>query len=187
MKPCKFNFFCRCGIQWKRFFSLVGYNGRVFFRCGIQRRRFSSIVGCNRRGFFRCGIQQRTISGWQTNFFLLYPTMCPTPQQNLMQCTVSQKNLLHCIPQRRRFSSIVSHNGRYFPPLWDTTGEVFFRCGLQWKKLSSIVGYNRRGFFHFWHTTEEVFSIVRYNGKVIQRRMKFFYILSASHCLQIKI
>jgi hypothetical protein len=45
-------FFCRCGIQRKRFFSVVGYNGRVFFRCGIQRRRFSYVVGYNRRGFF---------------------------------------------------------------------------------------------------------------------------------------
>jgi hypothetical protein len=114
-------------------------------------------------------------------FFLFYPTtqenfllFYPTPQQNLMQFTVSQKNLPHCIPQRRRFSSVVSHNGRYFPPLWDTTGEVFFHCGIQRKKLPSIVGYNGRGFFPFWDTTEEFFSIVGYNGKkIIQRRMIF--------------
>jgi hypothetical protein len=136
-------FFCRCGIQRKRFFSVVGYNGRVFSRCGIQQRRFSYVVGYNRRGFFplwdtteevffRCGIQRRTISGWRTNFVLLYPTMheiflplYPTPQQNLVKCTVSQKILQHFIPQRRRFSSVVSHNQRYFPLLWDTKEEVF--------------------------------------------------------------
>ncbi len=160
-----FRFFYRYGRQRKRFFSVVGYNGRVFFRCGIQRRRFSSIVGYNIRRFFFCGIQRRTISGWPQKIFLLYPTtqeiflpLYPTPQQNLMQCTVSQKNLPHCIPQRRRFSSVVSlngkkrkriffilgYNGRSLPPLWDTTEEVFsivgynwrgfFRCGIQWEK-----------------------------------------------------
>ncbi len=157
------------------------YNGKVFFRCGIQRRRFSYVVGYNRRGFFPLWDTTGTISGWQTNFVPLYPTMqeiflplYPTPQQNLVQCTVSQKNLLHCIPQRRRFSSIVSHNGKYFPPLWDTMEEVFFRCGIQQKKLSSNVGYNGRGFFHCGIQRKRFFSIVGYNGeKNIQRRMIF--------------
>ncbi len=144
----------------------MGYNERGFFPLWDTTEEFFSAVGYNGEGlttlwdtteedFFSCGIQRRTISGWQTNFVLLYSTMqeiflslYPTPQQNLVQCTVSQKNLQHCIPQHRKFSSVVSHNGRYFLPLWDTTEEVFFRCGIQQKKLSSIVGYNGRGFLH---------------------------------------
>jgi hypothetical protein len=63
------------------------------------------------------------------------------------------------------FFFVVGYNRRSFPPLWDTTEEVF-----------SIVGYNGRGFFPLWDTME----------KNIQRRM-IFLILSASHCLQIKI
>ncbi len=115
--------------------------------------------------------------------FLLYPTtqeiflpLYPSPQQNLMQCTVSKKNFSHCIPQRRRFSSVVSHNGRYFPPLWDIMEKVFFSCGIQRKKLSTIVGYNGRGFFPFWNTMDEVFSVVGYNGKKLYNAEWYFKI-----------
>ncbi len=112
--------------------------------------------------FFRCGIQRKRVSRWQTDFFLLYPTtqeiflpLYPSPQQNLMQCTVSQKNFPHCIPQRCRvffrcilqwkiFSSIVGYNGKSFPPLWDTTEEVFFHFGIQ-----------RKWFFPLWDTMEK--------------------------------
>ncbi len=138
----------------------MGYNGEGF----------PPLWDTTEDNFFRCGIQRRTISGWQTNFFLLYHTtqevflpLYPTPQQNLMQCTVSQKNLQHCIPQRRRFSSVVSHNRRYFPPLWDTMEEVFFGCGIQRKKLFSSVGYNGRCFF---------LCGIQWR-KMIQRRMIF--------------
>jgi hypothetical protein len=170
----------------------VGYNGTGFFPLWDITEEFFSAVGYNGEGFpplwdtteedfFRCGIQRKTVSRWQTNFFLLYPTtqdiflpLYPSPQQNLMQCTVSKKNFPHCIPQRRRFSSVVSHNGRYFPPLWDTTEKVFFSCGIQRKKLSTIVGYNGRGFFPFWDTTEEVFFRCGIQWKkIIQRRMVF--------------
>ncbi len=61
------------------------------------------------------------------------------------------------------FSSVVSHNGRYFPPLWD-----------QRKRFFSVVGYNGRGFFPFWDTTEEVFFRCGIQWKkIIQRRMIF--------------
>ncbi len=152
----------------------MGYNGRGFFRCGYNGRVFSA-EGYNGEGF---PLLWSTISGWKTNFFLLYPTtqeifrpLYPTPQRNLIQCTVSQKNLQHCIPQRRRFSSVVSHSGRYFPPLWDTMEEVF-------------LGYNGKSFPPLWDTTQECFFFVGYNGrgfflcgiqkrKMIQRRMIF--------------
>jgi hypothetical protein len=96
-----------------------------------------------------------------------------------------QNNLPHCIPQRHRFSSVVSHNGRYFPPLWDTTKEIF-----------PVVGYNGRGFpplwdtteeFFLWDTTKEVFSFVGYNGEKWYNKEWYFKILSASLCLQMKI
>ncbi len=182
---------------WERteeVFSVVGYNGRVFSAVGYNEEGFPLLWDTTEEDFLRCGIQRRTITGWKTNFFLLYPTtqeiclpLYPTPQQNLMQCTVSQKNLPHCIPQRRRrFPSVVSHNGRYFPPLWDTTEEVFF-----------VVGHNGRSFPPLWDTTEEVVFHFGINGrgsfplrdtmeKNIQRRLIFLF-LSASHCLQIKI
>ncbi len=59
-----------------------------------------------------------------------------------------QKNLTHFIQQCHRFSSVVSHIGRDFPPLWDTTEEVF-----------PAVGYNGRGFPPLWNTTEEFFFL----------------------------
>jgi hypothetical protein len=50
--------FLHCGIQRKRFFLVVGYNGKsfpplwdtteeVFFHFGIQQKRFFSVVGYN--------------------------------------------------------------------------------------------------------------------------------------------
>jgi hypothetical protein len=141
----------------------VEYNGRGFFPLWDTTEEFFFAVGYNGEGFppFWGTTEKRFFLLWDTTennlriankFFLLYPTtqetflpLYPTPQQNLMQCTVSQKNLPHCIPQGRGFSSIVSHNGRYFPPLWDTMGEDFF-----------VVGYNGRSFPPLWDTTEEV-------------------------------
>jgi hypothetical protein len=117
----------------EKFFSAVGYNGEGF----------SYVVGYNRRGFFLmwdttennlrmtnkfCSI----VSHMQEIFLPLYPT----PQQNLVQCTVSQK-----------IFSIVSHNAAGFLPLYPTMEDIFLTCGIQWKKLSSIVEYNGRGFF----------------------------------------
>jgi hypothetical protein len=55
--------FFHCIPQWKRFSSVVGYNGRgfptlwdtieeVFLLCGKKWKRFSSILGYDGRGFF---------------------------------------------------------------------------------------------------------------------------------------
>jgi hypothetical protein len=151
------NIFFREAIQVSRFFAVVGYNGRGFFRLWdtteeffplwIQRRGYPPMWDTTEEDFFRCGIHRRTIS--QESIPLYH-----TPQQNLMQCTVTQKNLWHYIPQRRRFSSVESHNGRYFPPLWDTTEEIFF-----------VMGCKKSSFPPLWDTTEEVFSFLGYKGK----------------------
>ncbi len=181
------------------FFAIVGYNGRGFFPLWDTTEGFFSAVGYNGEGFpplwdtteedfFSCGIQWRTISGWQTNFFLLYPTtqeiflpLYPTPQQNLRQCTVSQKNLPHCVPQHRSFSFVVSHNEWYFAPLWDTTEEVFFSLWDTTEEAFLHCGIKQKWFFSFWDTTEEVFFCCGIQWKkIIQRRMIFlhFYCLS---------
>jgi hypothetical protein len=34
-----------------------------------------------------------------------------------------EKNLFRCIPQRKKTSFVVSHNGGKYLPLWDTTEE----------------------------------------------------------------
>jgi hypothetical protein len=142
----------------------VGYNKRGFFPLRDITKEFFRLWDTIEKVFLRCGIQQRKILRWQTNFFLLYPTtqeiflpLYPTPQQNLIQCTVSQKNLPHCIPQRRRFSSVIPqwkifssimrYNGRGFLSLWDTTEEAFRHCGIQRMRFFSILGYYGRSFF----------------------------------------
>ncbi len=178
MKLFKFNVFCRFGIQRKRFFPLWDTTEEFFSAVGYNGKGFPPLWDTTEEDFFHCWIQQRTISGWQTNFFLLYPTtreiflpLYPTPQQNLMQCTEKSSALypttlqvfFRCIPQWKIFSSIVGYSGRVFffvvgdnkisfPPLWDTTEEAFFHFGIQ-----------RKRFFLVWDTME----------KIIQRRIKF--------------
>jgi hypothetical protein len=104
----------------------------------------------------------------------------PTPQQNLMQCTVShfteafsalyptpesnyfcvinttQKN---CGMQCRKIFRIVSHNAAGFLSLYTTMAEIFFRCVIQQKRFFPVVGYNGRGFPPLWDTTEEFFFL----------------------------
>jgi hypothetical protein len=150
----------------------VVYNGRGFFCCGIQRR---TISGWQKK-IFPLYPTHKSFSSVVTyttteSFYAVY---C-IPLRRRFFCTVShigerhflhnkyiteelwdatQKNLAHCIPQRRWFSSNVSHNERDFPLLWDITEKVFY-----------VVGYNGRGFPPLRNTTEEVFSVMGYNGE----------------------
>jgi hypothetical protein len=50
--PTMEDIFLHCGIQRKRFFSVVGYNRRGFFHFGIQWKRFFSVVGYNGKKFY---------------------------------------------------------------------------------------------------------------------------------------
>jgi hypothetical protein len=73
--------FIRCGIQWKRFFFVVGYNGRTFPPLWDTTEEVFSIVGYNGRGFFRCGIQ------WEKNIqrrmiFLNFKCLSLPPNKN---------------------------------------------------------------------------------------------------------
>ncbi len=173
MTPFKFNVFLPllditeevfspCGIQRKSFFPLLDTTEKVFFRCGIQQKRIFPVVGeqsqdgkqsffycipqC-RTFFFRCILHNnrilcsalyprkifRTVSHNAAGFPLLYPTM--------------EDICLHCGIQRERIFLVVGYNGRRFPPLWDTTEEVF-----------SILGNNGIGFFPLWDTMEKNYA-----------------------------
>jgi hypothetical protein len=50
--PTMEDIFLRCGIQRKRFFFIVGYNGRSFPTLWDTTKEVYSIVGYNGRGFF---------------------------------------------------------------------------------------------------------------------------------------
>jgi hypothetical protein len=132
----------------------VEYNRRVFFRCGIQQRRFSSVVGYNRRGYFPLWDTTEKNLRMANKFFSIvshnsghfssvvsytttesYAVYCIPEKSSALYPTTPQV-FFRCIPQWKIISSVVKNNRR-----------VFFRCGIQRKKLSSIVGYNGRSFF----------------------------------------
>jgi hypothetical protein len=144
----------------EEFFSVVGYNRRVFFRCGIQRR-FSSFVGYNRRRFFLRGIQRRKISGWLTIFFPVYPTTLEFFFRCILQHNRILCGVLYPTIQHRR---IVGSNTKKSSALYPTTPQDFLSCIPQWKIFSSVVGYNGRVFFHCGIQRKRFFSIVGYSG-----------------------
>ncbi len=124
----------------------MGYNGWGFFPLWDKTKKYLRTAI---KFFFRFIPQRRSFpsTASYTNTTTESCSVYCIPQYNTEELwDPAKKNLPHCITQRRRFSSGVSHNGRYFPPLWDTTEEFF-----------SIVGYNGRGFPPLWDTTEEVF------------------------------
>ncbi len=57
-----------------------------------------------------------------------------------------EENLFRCIPQRRKTSSIVSHNKGKPLLLYPTTEENLFHCEILRKKTWGIVGYNEEDF-----------------------------------------
>jgi hypothetical protein len=73
----------------------------------------------------------------------LYPTMERKP---LMLYPTMEENLFCCIPQRRKTSSIVSHNRGKPLLLYPTTKENLFHCEILRKKTWGIVGYNEEDF-----------------------------------------
>ncbi len=132
-------------------FSGCGIQRKSFYRCGIQRRGYPPMWDTTEEDFFRCGIHRRTISQESIPLY-------PTPQQNLIQCTVSQKNLQHYIPQRAGFL-----------PLYPTMEDIFLRCGIQRKRFFSLwdtkkeeaflhCGIQRKRFFPLWDTKEKSYT-----------------------------
>ncbi len=51
------------------------------------------------------------------------------------------------------FFSVVGYNGEGFPPLWDTTEEDIFRCGIQQRKISGW----QTIFVLLYPTTQDIF------------------------------
>jgi hypothetical protein len=140
------------------FSSVAGYNGSRFFSVVCHNAGvFLPEYPTPQQNLMRCPVSHNT-----EVFSALYPTpdsniffvINITQKDKIEQWNFSalrdatQQNIMHCIPQCRRFSFVVSHNGRDFPPLWHLTKEVFLCCGIQWRWFFSFVGY-----------TEEVFSI----------------------------
>jgi hypothetical protein len=67
--------------------------------------------------------------------------------------------------------------------LWDTTKEVFFRCGIQTEEFFSAVGYNGEGFPTLWDTTEEDFFPCGVHGEQSQdgKQILFYCIHNAGN------
>ncbi len=67
----------------------------------------------------------------------------------------------------------------WFPPLWDTTEEVFLHCGIQRKRFSFVEGYNRRCFYPLLDLTRnnlrrfnKFLSVVSHNSGVFLHTAK---------------
>ncbi len=149
----------------------MGYNGTGFFPLWDITEEFFPAVGYN-------GKQSQ--DGKQIFFYCI-----PQRKKCFFRCILHHNRILCSVLYPRKifrivshnaagFSSVVSYNGRYFPPLWDTTEKVFF----------IVVGYNGKSFPSLWDTMEEVFfhfGIQRKRffpcgiqwKKIIQRRMVF--------------
>ncbi len=130
----------------------MGYNRRGFFPLWDTTENnlrmaniFVSIVSHNAGNF------SSVVSYTSTESCAVY---CIPEKSSALYPTTPQV-FFCCIPQWKFFSSVVGYNGRgfffvvgyngrNFPPLWDTTEEVF-----------SIVGYNGRVFFPLWDTIEK--------------------------------
>ncbi len=140
--------------------SVVSHNGGKFlplypttkknlFRCIPQRRKISSIVGYNRR-------KPAALLDTMLKIFLGYSTL----HMILLRCRIQQKKnflivgynrktfvchpeiVLRCIPQRKKSSSVVSHNVGKPSPLYPTA-----------EKNSSVVSHNRKKPLSLYPTT----------------------------------
>jgi hypothetical protein len=132
------------GFNIRGFFPLWDTIEKVFLHFGIQWKRFFLLWDKTENNLRMANIFFSVVSHNAGVFLPLYPT----PQQNLMQCTVSQKNLLLWIPQRCRFSSV-----------YPTVEDIFLHCGIQRKIFFSVVEYNRRGFFYFGIQQKRFFQL----------------------------
>ncbi len=148
--------FFHCIPQRMSFSSVAGYNGSRFFSVVCHNAGvFLPEYPTPQQNLMRCPVSHNT-----EVFSALYPTpdsniffvINITQKDKIEQWNFSalrdttQKNLPYSIPLCQRLSTIVSHNGRDFPPLWNTTEEVFLRRGIKWRRFSSLIKYNGRGF-----------------------------------------
>jgi hypothetical protein len=78
-----------------------------------------------------------------------------------------KKNLFRCIPQQKKTSFIESHNGGKPLPLYPTTEENLFHCGIKLKKTCGVVGDNAEDFSVFHPTI--LHCCIYYKENVILR------------------
>ncbi len=132
----------RCIPKWKKTSFVVYHNGgklfplypttkKNLFRCIPQWREISSIVGYKGR---------KPAALWDTMriFFLGYSILhkillwCRIQRKKKISCVVGYNRkkfvchpeiVLRCIPQRKKSSSVVSHNGGKLSPSYPTTAK----------------------------------------------------------------
>jgi hypothetical protein len=73
-------------------------------------------------------------------------------------------------PTTEKTSSIVFHNGGKLLPLYPTSEENIFHCGIQWKKTCGVVGYNAEDFLGY-STLHKILLRCR-----IQRKKNFLHV-----------
>ncbi len=81
--------------------------------------------------------------------------------------TMHEFSLHSCIPQWRKTSSVVSHNGKKHLLLYPTMEENLFHCGIQLKKTCGVVGYNVEDYSALHPTI--LLCCIYYKEKVILR------------------
>ncbi len=160
-----------CIPQRTKTFSVVSHNGKKplplyptieesFFHCFPQRKKNSSIVSHNRGKYLllwdttkenlrRCGIQCWRFF-WDTVHYIRF--CCGVGYNGRkISCVVGYNRkkfvchseiVLHCIPQWKKSSSVVSHNGGKPSLLYTTAEKKLFRCIIQRKKTSFVAYHN---------------------------------------------
>ncbi len=128
-----FKFFCCCGIQRKRFSSVVGYNRRVFSVVGYDREVFPPLWHTTEgffplwdtmeEVFFHCGIQWRKMIQCRV-IFINFESLSLPSNRNIgkISCFNSQTNHLKKLKME---NYMVTHENIFFP-LWDTLQQRFF-------------------------------------------------------------
>ncbi len=147
------------GFNTEKSSALYPTTPHVFFHCIPQWKKFSSVVGFNGRGFFplwdtteevslHCGIQQK-------RFFLLWDTMeevffyCGIQWRKMIQCKMIFLNFkCFSLPSNRNRGKISYLNSQTNPwkklnmenDMVNHEKKCFFRCGI----------HRSRDLFNFW-------------------------------------
>jgi hypothetical protein len=139
--------------------AVVSHNGGRFFRCIPQRKKTSPIGGkylslwdTMEENLRRCGIQCGRFF-WDTVHCIRFCCGVGYNGRNI-SCIVEYNRkkivchpeiVLCCIPQRKKSSSVVSHNGGKPSPLYPTAeknSSIVSHKGKKPKKTSSLVSHN---------------------------------------------
>jgi hypothetical protein len=96
---------------------------------------------------------REALKNFKISFFVVsFSPLYPTKEKRSSVVSHKEKKLFRCIPLWRKASSIVSHNEKKPLPLYPTTEENRFHCGIQRKKTCGVVGYNAENFSGIQYT-----------------------------------